>query len=200
MCGGFSRRGLSLRFVIVGLPQSLPENSRIDDVGVREGTLRHSRNNGWTDIPTIVVPGRGGRDPGPALEDAKTGGVSGTDGLDAMTTTNAGRGSPPAAVGFCRTWKSSRKTGPLPLGRSSKVEKLVVGSSATEQRGDAGNHQIETEEGTRKDGKWTESGHRTATNTNFNINPSESDGGDSNSNPQRGGPVQNDRGMYFDQI
>lgn len=162
---------------------------------VSNGSLRHSRNYGRTGIPTIVVPGKGGPDPSPALEGAKTGGVSVTDGLDAMTTTNAGRGSSPAAVGFYRIRKSPRTAGPaLPQGRFGKVEKLVVGSSATEQRGDAGNHQVETEEETRTDGKWSESGHRIATNANFNINPSESDGGGSNSNPQRGGlQVLNDR-------
>lgn len=120
-----------------------------------------------------------------------------------MTTTNAGRGSSPAGVGFYRVRKSPRTTGPaLPLGRSGKVEKLIVGSLATEQRSDAGNRLVETEEETRIDGKWSESGHRTATNTNFNITLSKSDGGGSHSNPQRGGPVLNDRfeGMYFDRI
>ena len=189
-------------FCNAGLSQSLPETSRINDVGVREETLRHRRNDGWSGTPTIVVPGSGGRDPSPALEDAKSGGVSVFDGLNAVTTTSAGRGSSPAAVGFCRARKYPRTTAPLLLGRPDKVEKLVVGSPATEQRGDAGNHQVEAEEKTRKDGKWSESGHRTATNTNLNINLSESDGGGSNSKPQRGEPVQNDRvdGVYFDQI
>ena len=126
-----------------------------------------------------------------------------TDRLNVMTTTNAGRGSSPAGVGFYRVRKSPRTTGPaLPLGRSGKVEKLIVGSLATEQRSDAGNRLVETEEETRIYGKWSESGHRTATNTNFNITLSKSDGGGSHSNPQRGGPVLNDRfeGMYFDRI
>ena len=180
-------------FCDAGPSQSLPGNSGIDDVDVTERTLRHTWNEGRTNSPTIVVPGRGGRDPSPALGDAKTGVTSVTDELNATTATDAGPANSPAAVGSRRARKSPRTIGPLPLGRSGKVERLVVGSSATEQRDEAGNHQVETEEETRKAGKWGESGHRTATNTNFNINPSESDGGGSNSNPQRGGLVRNDR-------
>lgn len=183
-------------FCDTGLSRSLPGNSGISDVEVNERDLRHSGNDGWTSVPTIVVPGRDGHDPGPALGGTKTGGTSVTDELN---TTNAGRGNSPVAVGFCRSRKS-RTIGPSPLGRSGKVERLAVGSPATEQRSNAGNQRVEAEEETRKDGKWGESGHRTATNTNLNISPSESDGGGSNSNPQRGGLVRNDRfgGMYFD--
>jgi len=201
VCGCFSRCSTP-PFCDAGLSQSLPENSGIDDVGVDESTLCHSRNDGRTSVPTILVPGRGGLDPSPGLGDAKTRDTSVTGGPNAGTTTNTGRGNSPAAVGFCHARKS-RAIGSLPRGRSGDVKRLVVGSPATEQRGNAGNHQVETEEETRKDGKWSESGYRTATNTNLNINPSESDGGGLNSNPQRRVFVRNDRfqeGMYFDQI
>ena len=185
----------------VELSQTLPEDSRIDEVDVSERSQRQNRNadrhDGRTSAPTAVVPGDGGHDPGSVLGGAEAGNTFVTNGLNARTGPKAKRRNPPAAMGFYRARKSSRTIGSLPLGSSDEMETLVVGSPATEQRDIAGNHRGETEEGNREDGKRDECGNQLATN----INPGAlSDGGGLNSNSQRGRHVWNDRceGAYVD--
>ena len=172
----------------------------MDDVEVNERTLCHTpsigHHDGRTDTPSVTVPGACGHNTSPALGDAETGSTLAIDRLDARAETKTERGNSPAALRFSRARKSPRTIGSFPLGSSSEMETRVLGSPTAEQRHNAGNPRGETEEEDRGNGKRGESGKRIGTiNANdFNTDPGADDGGGSNSNVQRGGPIQNDRG------